>query len=216
MKFVDRDEGEAWWVAGSLMQLKATGDDTHDGLTLIEQTCPPGLDSPAHVHPDEEQCLYMLDGTIEVTCGDTTRAIGPGAFVVMPRGVPHSFVVTGDAGRAIPVDHHTVGIRAARARDRRARGRRSRRHRSTMSAPTSCARSAALGYDLHRSVATIATIGTVVVRSRPCATNSLPTRSPPRGSTCCRSCRSRCSRRCTRARSSRSVPTTSRRCSRWR
>ena len=98
MKFVDRDEGEAWWVAGSLMQLKATGDDTHDGVTLIEQTCPPGLDSPADVHPDEEQCLYMLDGTIDVTCGDTTRAIGPGAFVVMPRGVPHSFVVTGEQG----------------------------------------------------------------------------------------------------------------------
>jgi quercetin dioxygenase-like cupin family protein len=97
-KFVDRDEGPAWWVAGSLMQLKATGDDTHDGLTLIEQTCPPGLDSPAHVHPDEEQCLYMLDGAIEVTCGDVTRAIGPGAFVVMPRGVPHSFVVTGEHG----------------------------------------------------------------------------------------------------------------------
>ena len=44
----------------------------------------------------------------------------------------------------------------------------------------------------------------------------LPTRSRPRGSTCCRSCPSRCSRRCTRARRSRSVPTTSRRCSRWR
>jgi quercetin dioxygenase-like cupin family protein len=98
MRVVDRDEGAAWWVAGSLMQVKATGADTHNGLTLIEQTCPPGLDSPAHVHPDEEQCLYMLDGTIEVTCGDATRAIGPGAFVVMPRGVPHSFVVTGEHG----------------------------------------------------------------------------------------------------------------------
>ena len=96
--FVDRDEGEAWWVAGSLMQLKATGDDTNHALTLIEQTCPPGLDSPAHVHPHEEQCLYMLEGTIEVTCGDTTREIGPGAFVVMPRGVPHAFVVTGAEG----------------------------------------------------------------------------------------------------------------------
>ena len=97
-RFVDPDEGQAWWVAGSLMQLKATGDDTYQGLTLIEQTCPPGLDSPAHVHPDEEQGLYVLDGTIEVTCGDTTRELGPGGFVVMPRGVPHAFVVTGAEG----------------------------------------------------------------------------------------------------------------------
>ena len=42
-----------------------------------------------------------------------------------------------------------------------------------------------------------------------------PTRSRPRGSTCCPICPSRCSRRCTRAPRSRSAPTTSRRCSRW-
>jgi quercetin dioxygenase-like cupin family protein len=95
---VEPGEGDAWWVAGSLMVLKATGADTHGGMTVIEQTCPPGLDSPAHVHPDEEQCLYVLDGTIVVTVGDVTRTVGAGGFVVMPRGVSHSFVVTSDAG----------------------------------------------------------------------------------------------------------------------
>ena len=118
MKFVDRDEGAAWWVAGSLMQLKATGDDTHDGLTLIEQTCPPGLDSPAHVHPDEEQCLYMLDGTIEVTCGDTTRC--DRARCLRRDAARRAALVRRHrrAGRALPVDHDAVGIRAARAPDR--------------------------------------------------------------------------------------------------
>ena len=42
------------------------------------------------------------------------------------------------------------------------------------------------------------------------------TRSRPPGTTRCPTCPSRCSRRCTRARRSRSVPTISRRCSRWR
>ena len=30
-------------------------------------------------------------------CGDKTFRAGPGAFVLLPRDVPHSFVVEGDA-----------------------------------------------------------------------------------------------------------------------
>jgi quercetin dioxygenase-like cupin family protein len=81
------------------MVVKATTGDTHGGLTVIEQECPPGLDSPEHVHDTEEQCLYMLAGSIEVTCGGVTRSLAQGCFAVMPRGVPHSFVVGSDGAR---------------------------------------------------------------------------------------------------------------------
>jgi quercetin dioxygenase-like cupin family protein len=97
LKVVDSGDGEALWSAGSLMVVKATTEDTHGGLTVIEQECPPGLVSPAHHHDDEEQCIYMLAGSIHLRCGDEDRVVGPGAFAVLPRGVPHSFVV-GDEG----------------------------------------------------------------------------------------------------------------------
>jgi quercetin dioxygenase-like cupin family protein len=80
------------------MMIKATGDDTAGGLTLIEQTCPPGLCSPAHVHDDEDQLLWLLDGAIEVTCGGVTRPADAGSLVEMPRGVPHEFTVTSEHG----------------------------------------------------------------------------------------------------------------------
>jgi quercetin dioxygenase-like cupin family protein len=90
--------GDAWWVAGSLMMAKATGDDTARGLTLIEQSCAPGLYSPAHVHDDEEQLLWLLEGSIEVTCGGVTRTADAGSLVVMPHGLPHEFTVTSEHG----------------------------------------------------------------------------------------------------------------------
>ena len=99
LKVIDSGDGEALWSAGSLMIVKATSEDTHGGLTVIEQECPPGLVSPAHHHDDEEQCIYMLAGSIHLTCGDVERVVGPGAFAVLPRGVPHSFVVGAEGAR---------------------------------------------------------------------------------------------------------------------
>jgi quercetin dioxygenase-like cupin family protein len=98
-KFLGPDEGEALWSAGSLMVVKATTDDTHGGMTVIEQECPAGLDSPAHVHDEEERCLFMLAGSIELRCGDETSSLAPGSFVVLPRGVPHAFVAGPEGAR---------------------------------------------------------------------------------------------------------------------
>jgi quercetin dioxygenase-like cupin family protein len=98
-KALDSGDGEALWSAGSLMVVKATSEDTHGGLTVIEQECPPGLVSPSHQHDDEEQCLYLLAGSLTLTCGDAERFLTPGAFVVLPRGVPHSFVVGAEGAR---------------------------------------------------------------------------------------------------------------------
>jgi len=99
LKAFDHDEGEALWSAGSLMLIKATAEDTHGGLTVIEQTCPPELDAPAHVHETEEQCLYMLAGSLELRCGDAMKTLTEGSFAVLPRGVPHSFKVGADGAR---------------------------------------------------------------------------------------------------------------------
>jgi quercetin dioxygenase-like cupin family protein len=99
LKVVESGEGEALWSAGSLMVVKATSEDTHGGVTVIEQECPPGLVSPAHHHDDEEQCIYMLAGKLDLVCGDVECVVSPGAFVVLPRGVPHSFVVGAEGAR---------------------------------------------------------------------------------------------------------------------
>jgi len=89
-------EGDAWWFVDTRMTVKADGAATGGALTVIEWSAPVGFAPPLHVHPMEEEMLYLLSGSIRIVCGDREWDAGPGSFVLLPRGVPHGFIVTGD------------------------------------------------------------------------------------------------------------------------
>jgi hypothetical protein len=40
--------------------------------------------------------MYVLDGRVEFHCGEKVFTAGPGAFVLLPKGVPHWLRVTSD------------------------------------------------------------------------------------------------------------------------
>jgi uncharacterized RmlC-like cupin family protein len=40
--------------------------------------------------------MWVIDGEVTFKCGDQILEAGPGAFVFLPRGIPHTFVVEGD------------------------------------------------------------------------------------------------------------------------
>jgi quercetin dioxygenase-like cupin family protein len=44
-----------------------------------------------HVHHHEDEALYVLAGELTARVGDRTHTLGAGAFILMPRDVPHSF-----------------------------------------------------------------------------------------------------------------------------
>src|SRR5215470_18349479 len=58
---------------------------------------PAGFASPLHVHQDEHEAFYILEGTAEVHCGDEVFRVAPGSFVLLPRGIPHWHQVSPDA-----------------------------------------------------------------------------------------------------------------------
>ena len=41
----------------------------------------------------KDQSFYLLEGEVTMRCGDRTFRAGPGSFIFLPRGVPHTFVV---------------------------------------------------------------------------------------------------------------------------
>ena len=47
-------------------------------------------DTPLHVHRNEDELFYVLEGEHVYRVGDTEHTVGPGGFVFAPRGVPHS------------------------------------------------------------------------------------------------------------------------------
>ena len=76
--------------------VKASAASTDGAFTLIESHTTGG--APRHVHEGEDEAMYVLEGSITVTCDGETFAAGPRSFVFLPRGVPHAWDVT--SGRA--------------------------------------------------------------------------------------------------------------------
>lgn len=90
---VHRGEGEALSFFGTLTWVKASGAQTGGGLTLIEHVIPPGAGSPWHVHHNEDESFYVIEGDILFIVGAEQQRItaGPGTYVFGPRDIPHGF-----------------------------------------------------------------------------------------------------------------------------
>ena len=94
-----RGEGEGLWFFNGLFTVKAGGPDTREAFTLIEAELPAGEGPPPHIHHNEDEGFYILEGEVSITCGEQTWTAVPGSFAMLPRGVPHSFTVS-PAGNA--------------------------------------------------------------------------------------------------------------------
>ena len=62
------------------------------GLGMFELTIPPASNvPPAHSHTNNEEIVYVLDGTLRYTVGTETRDLTPGQTMRTPKGVVHAF-----------------------------------------------------------------------------------------------------------------------------
>jgi len=95
--FVAPGEGQAIWFLRNRMTVKATAATTGGAFGLVESHIAPGFSPPLHIHHREDEAFYVLEGELSMRCGDRTFSAGPGSFVFLPRNVPHTFVVEGDA-----------------------------------------------------------------------------------------------------------------------
>lgn len=91
------EDAEAIWFIGCLATLKGVGEQTGGALALVEFTHPPGFATPRHVHHAADEGFYVLEGAMRGFCGDRQWRATRGAFVWLPRGIPHGYAVDGDA-----------------------------------------------------------------------------------------------------------------------
>jgi mannose-6-phosphate isomerase-like protein (cupin superfamily) len=89
--------GEAVWFTHNRMTIKARAERTGGAYGLVEAIGPAGSSPPLHIHHREDEAFWLLEGELTVRCGEQTFTARPGSFTFLPRGVPHSFVVEGDA-----------------------------------------------------------------------------------------------------------------------
>jgi quercetin dioxygenase-like cupin family protein len=89
-------------MLGARMRLIARAGDADGRFAVFEQTTPAGWGPPTHVHANEDEIVYVLDGTYEVWLGDERRTISTGGCAILPRGIPHGFRNAGDtSGRFV-------------------------------------------------------------------------------------------------------------------
>ena len=94
-------QADARWFFGTLAVIRATGADTDGAYTLVEVTCPPGLEAPLHVHHGEEEGFLVLEGELTFTVGDDVIEARAGDFLLGRRGTPHAFRVDSDGARML-------------------------------------------------------------------------------------------------------------------
>jgi quercetin dioxygenase-like cupin family protein len=66
------------------------------GMSMLFENCAPGDRIPVHTHPIEE-VIVIEEGAAEVVLGNERRAVGPGAVIFIPSGVPHGMSNSGTA-----------------------------------------------------------------------------------------------------------------------
>jgi len=98
---LSEDEGEAFWLFGMLETIKISRDDTAGQYGLIEILVPAGIGSPWHVHPDEDEWFFVLDGEVTFYVGDARLSLPAGSFAFGPKGVPHTFFAEAGGARAL-------------------------------------------------------------------------------------------------------------------
>jgi quercetin dioxygenase-like cupin family protein len=67
------------------------------GIVTIEATFLPGKCHDFHLHPGQEEVIYVLEGTIEQWLVDEKRVLSAGDSVVIPESAVHATFNDGEA-----------------------------------------------------------------------------------------------------------------------
>jgi mannose-6-phosphate isomerase-like protein (cupin superfamily) len=74
---------------GNVEFLARTVDTPRFTFGIIEIA--PGRELEAHVHAEEDDAFYIVEGEMTFIFGDEVVAAPPGTFVLVPPGVEHGF-----------------------------------------------------------------------------------------------------------------------------
>jgi quercetin dioxygenase-like cupin family protein len=79
--------GEQIKLGGEPNDCKVSTKDTNGAMCIFEFTG--GSGGPRHVHHDQDEWIYVIDGEIEILVGDKRIRVGAGESVFIPRTIAH-------------------------------------------------------------------------------------------------------------------------------
>jgi quercetin dioxygenase-like cupin family protein len=89
-------------VTLNTLDIKISGRDTENDLAVFEQTgLTPKGGPPLHIHPDQDEWFYVVEGEYLFQVGDDKYQMKPGDTIFLPRRVQHAFVQLTERGKMI-------------------------------------------------------------------------------------------------------------------
>jgi quercetin dioxygenase-like cupin family protein len=95
-------EGRVADMGSVQMRVLAGGDPSAgNSFALSEFSGGPGPWTVPHHHVHTEESFFVLDGEFTFTVGDQVTEIGPGSYILIPRGAPHMIHAGAAGGRLL-------------------------------------------------------------------------------------------------------------------
>ena len=96
-------------IPGEAIIVRVRSRDVAGRYCVLESIAEPLTSPPLHYHREDE-IFHILDGTVSFLCGGRSFDAGPGAVVVVPAGVHHSWANLTDASTRIMITFTPGGI----------------------------------------------------------------------------------------------------------
>ena len=82
------------------LRILLTGDQTGGTMEVFEDIVHPGVGPARHIHHNQDETFFFLDGAFDVEIDGQLHHMTPGDVAFVPRGTVHAFKNVGDtAGR---------------------------------------------------------------------------------------------------------------------
>jgi quercetin dioxygenase-like cupin family protein len=91
---------DVWWKAGRVT-VKAGGAEASHAFSQIEVDDPHDSGPPLHLHHNEDETFYILEGEVTIRVGEERIDLEAGDYLFAPRGIAHAYVVRSERARML-------------------------------------------------------------------------------------------------------------------
>jgi len=79
--------------------IKISGKDTDGQLAMFEYVGSEKIGPSFHIHFDQDEIFYVLEGSFRFVVGKETMLLSVGDTIFLPRNIPHSWIQLTDRGK---------------------------------------------------------------------------------------------------------------------
>jgi quercetin dioxygenase-like cupin family protein len=94
---------QSLWFTTARLTIHLARQQNRDGISLIEHRMARDFSVPLHVHEDEDENFYVLDGQVRFKVGGELRTLGTGEALSVRAGLAHSFRVVSEEARFLTI-----------------------------------------------------------------------------------------------------------------